>query len=668
MYDQLDDGGTLVTFASTSWEHGKQKAQQAFQKWLIEVEAEIEVIEAGEFKASGTQIETRLITIHKPELNKIEKNTFSGDTQVNAMTQESAMVETTSSIDMTGRKPDELVYMDPKAIKPPRFGNPRDSISDADYNSLKESIKAHAKATNTECGIHTPVAVWAVEDGYELICGNTRRSIAIDLNYSLIPVLVKDVKNADEAEQLALSENVDRNAMTLLQEARGLKKVVTACGGDIEAAASRMGWGIAKFKKALQLLKATPKVQSLIGMEQPNGFKLSEGHAALLALISPKIQDRLVDAVIHDKLTVNKLSDQVNKRITLPLDIAPFCKNECETCEYNSKKQTALLPSLSLGDNMCSNPICYKMKRDNFFADKQKEMQEEYGKIVLKSTVEISMEVTESLVGEEQLKQCQRCDMYCAILNDKTGLGQGQVDENQCINPTCLKKKMKALMLANTKPLASTDQKETPVAQSDADAKDNDKQQVSTDKAVTVPNRCKFSAQKTLRALGTNALLSHPNYKLALSVAALLQVMNKGSVPDKIDSLLSKTKEELDTMYQEALVTMTASYQDSGFFNMEKAVIKTCNTHVEDFKSLAVSAWQPTLENLTEMTKQIRIIVLEDSGFAKAYQDAHSKKEYAQLLAKKADLQVKAILAFQFDWSHYAPDFYIESIDKPYYH
>ena len=64
-YDFLKNGGRLVSVAGLSWKTGSQKKQIAFRKWLKENNAEIEELDAGEFKESGTNVKTCIITINK---------------------------------------------------------------------------------------------------------------------------------------------------------------------------------------------------------------------------------------------------------------------------------------------------------------------------------------------------------------------------------------------------------------------------------------------------------------------------------------------------------------------------------------------------------------------------------------------------------------------------
>lgn len=65
MYECLKKGGRMVTILGTSWMHGKQKKQEAFRKWLKEVDATIENIAAGAFSQSGTTVKTVLCIINK---------------------------------------------------------------------------------------------------------------------------------------------------------------------------------------------------------------------------------------------------------------------------------------------------------------------------------------------------------------------------------------------------------------------------------------------------------------------------------------------------------------------------------------------------------------------------------------------------------------------------
>lgn len=67
MYDCLKPGGQLVTLASPSWTFGSQRKQIEFREWLKKVGADIEEIEEGAFKKSGTNIRCMMIKVIKQQ-------------------------------------------------------------------------------------------------------------------------------------------------------------------------------------------------------------------------------------------------------------------------------------------------------------------------------------------------------------------------------------------------------------------------------------------------------------------------------------------------------------------------------------------------------------------------------------------------------------------------
>jgi type I restriction-modification system DNA methylase subunit len=65
MYECLNDGGRIVTIASTHWQISNNKKETEFRNWLEEINAEIHEIPKGTFKESGTMVSSVLIVIDK---------------------------------------------------------------------------------------------------------------------------------------------------------------------------------------------------------------------------------------------------------------------------------------------------------------------------------------------------------------------------------------------------------------------------------------------------------------------------------------------------------------------------------------------------------------------------------------------------------------------------
>lgn len=552
-----------------------------------------------------------------------------------------------------------LLELNPSQIKEPVWGNPRTTIADADYQELLSSIRAK--------GIHTPIMVRPVTGGYEIVAGWTRRRAAIECAFETIPCLVRDMSD-NEAYELAVSENSDRTQLSIFDEAKSFRRIVENHNGDLNAAAEEMGWNKAKFDRALQLLRASEKVQNLIGHKQDNGFILSVGHAARLSVLPESLQDKIVDAVIRDKMTVAILKDKIDKAAKRPLATAVFCTQDCQNCQFNTEIQTSLFSEEQAAN--CTNPPCFTKKTEEHFEAKMKELESEYGKVVLLSTISDPVTVDAQQVGKEQFNNgCLGCDKHCAVLADK-GMKQGQIMEHQCLDRHCATEHGKAEQQRKVDAAKAQNEPQQPSANATQGAPTKPTASAPKAKAqvsATMPKRLILESQTALRTTAKNALTQHPSYFLAVAYAALNVKCESGlKMEDQVIKAMSLSPEELEKAMSKAIDKITHDVQREDF-NVERMLIRAANTHIEGFQEQATHDWTPTQERLKDMTNAIRQQVLEQSGFAQAYQDAHSEKEYQSLLKLKTDDQVKAILAFTFDWSEYAPDYYLKATKEQRY-
>ncbi len=565
----------------------------------------------------------------------------------------------TQTVDRNEATEETLVYLDPNSITDPKWDNPRSEMPDSDYLPFLESVRAK--------GVHTPIFVRMVDGEPEIVAGWTRRRAAREAQLPRIPCLVK-VLTDQEAFELAVSENVDRTQMSVLDEAKGFKKIVAAHNGNVDAAASHMGWNKNQLERALQLLRTSDKVQSYIGKKQSNGFMLSVGHAACLSELPESIQDKIVDVVISEKMTIPKLKDNIAKAVKRPLESAPFCQSECNTCPYNTLTQVSLFADENGSD--CTNPPCFSKKTKAHFEAKRLELEKEHGRVILLSTIDNPVQINEKLVGKAQFNEgCLSCAKFGAVLADK-GVKQGQVISNACMNSECAKKYNEAVKAARKAESApNTDQSSTGTSATSQKKAKQAAPQSNTEAKVhaAVPKRLVAASQETLRKVGAELLLNLDNYHYAVMLAALQDVKgSKGNIEQNIIGNLEKTEGELDEMITSIVDEISTKVQRD-MVNMERTMIRAADKHCAEFTATAIQAWTPTEKNLGDMTKAIRQQALEKSGFADAYKKAKSEKEYTALLNKRAEDAIKDILDFKFDWTDFAPDYYLNAIKKQQY-
>jgi len=176
----------------------------------------------------------------------------------------------------------------------PNPRQPRDHFDDSAIESIAESLRRH--------GVLQPLVVRATDAGYELIAGERRWRAAQRAGLERVPVVVRDV-SATESLELALIENVQREDLNAIEEARAYELLIDEMGMTQEQVAKSVGRGRATIANYLRLLKLPDKIQAMV----VEGA-LEMGHArALLALADPAEQTRLGIEAAAKQLSVRQV-------------------------------------------------------------------------------------------------------------------------------------------------------------------------------------------------------------------------------------------------------------------------------------------------------------------------------------------------------------------------
>ncbi len=166
-------------------------------------------------------------------------------------------------------------------------------------SELAESIRKH--------GVLQPLLVRRLMDGYELIAGERRWRAARMAGLAAVPAVVRKDTQSDESLVLGLIENLQREDLDPLEEARGLHRLTEEFGLTHEEVAARIGKNRVSVTQALRLLTASPAVQSAVG-----AGAISAGHArALLALESDAAQEHGLKVVLGRRLSVRQTENWV---------------------------------------------------------------------------------------------------------------------------------------------------------------------------------------------------------------------------------------------------------------------------------------------------------------------------------------------------------------------
>lgn len=177
-------------------------------------------------------------------------------------------------------------------IKPNRF-QPRRRIKDESLAELAESIR--------EKGVIEPVIVRRSGSGYELIAGERRFRAVQKLGLPEIPAIIRQATD-QEALELALIENIQRENLNPVDEAKGYERLQKEFSLTQEALAKKVGKERSTVANSLRLLTLPAEVQKMLEDE-----KLSAGHArAILMAVGAARQSALAREIVTKGLSVRE--------------------------------------------------------------------------------------------------------------------------------------------------------------------------------------------------------------------------------------------------------------------------------------------------------------------------------------------------------------------------
>ena len=175
---------------------------------------------------------------------------------------------------------------------------PRKNFDEEALNELASSIKEH--------GVFQPIIVKKSIKGYEIIAGERRFRASKLAGMQTIPAIVKDFSD-EEMMQIALLENLQRENLTSIEEAKAYKSIIESMNITQDELAKKVGKSRSHVTNILGLLKLPASVQDMVLYN-----KLSMGHARVLSkLDDPKIVEDLAQRVITEDLSVRKLESSV---------------------------------------------------------------------------------------------------------------------------------------------------------------------------------------------------------------------------------------------------------------------------------------------------------------------------------------------------------------------
>ena len=182
---------------------------------------------------------------------------------------------------------------------------PRKTFDDETLAELASSIAEH--------GLIQPIAVRPkVSGGYLIVAGERRWRACRMAGLTEAPVVVKDVTD-EQAMEIALVENLQREDLDPVEEAMGIRELMTRCDLTQEQAARKLGKSRSALANSLRLLNLPENVLELL----KSGF-INTGHAkVILGLPTPELQEQSAQIIADNQLNVRQ-AEALCKKLVKP--------------------------------------------------------------------------------------------------------------------------------------------------------------------------------------------------------------------------------------------------------------------------------------------------------------------------------------------------------------
>jgi ParB family chromosome partitioning protein len=180
------------------------------------------------------------------------------------------------------------IRMMPVGALTPQPGQPRRAFDDAALDELSQSIATR--------GVLQPILVRPHGRNYQIVAGERRWRAAQRARLHEVPVIVRELDDADTFE-IALLENIQRRDLNAVEEADAYKRLITEFGHTQDALAKLVHKSRSHIANLLRLLDLPESVQSLL-----IDGRIDMGHAR--ALIGAPDVERLAAEVVAKGLSV----------------------------------------------------------------------------------------------------------------------------------------------------------------------------------------------------------------------------------------------------------------------------------------------------------------------------------------------------------------------------
>ena len=172
----------------------------------------------------------------------------------------------------------------------------------------KDTLEELSKSIKTQGVLQPILARKKASKGYEIVVGERRWRAAQLAGLKTIPTIVKELNN-DEAAKIALIENLQREDLNAMDQARGLQRLQIEFNLSQQDLASSVGKSRPTITNLIRLTKLSPVAQELL-----ESGRIEMGHARALLTIEESLQKVLAEEIASKQLSVREVERLVARQ------------------------------------------------------------------------------------------------------------------------------------------------------------------------------------------------------------------------------------------------------------------------------------------------------------------------------------------------------------------
>jgi len=194
----------------------------------------------------------------------------------------------------------ETIDIPVEQIKPNRY-QPRMDFNPDSLMELAQSIR--------ENGLIQPITVRKIGKDYEIIAGERRYRAMQMAGYTTVPCLIREADEIQMAE-MALVENLQREDLTAIEEAKAYMKIMGESQLTQEKIATKMGKSQSSIANKIRLLQLPEEIQQAVSERV-----ITERHARALLNVEPEERHDMFKKIVGMNLNVRQTEQWINGKV-----------------------------------------------------------------------------------------------------------------------------------------------------------------------------------------------------------------------------------------------------------------------------------------------------------------------------------------------------------------